>query len=334
MSRTKRTSLAFLALALPALAHAQFASRVIAYTPAPGQFVDDPAFNDPSRALGAPIGGGLLTADLTSLATLGGFGGSITLAFNELVEDNASNPLGLDFIVFGSAFYVAGNHNRRWAEAGLVEISLDTNANGLADDAWFTIPGSALSAPITPPLPSAFNGPVLENLSGNETEQHWGYADLSPALLLGDTDADNIVDDQSADPADFYTFPDDPTTIGVDPGSAGGDAFDIAWAINPVTGAPANLPGFHFIRITTAVDHTNAVFGEVSTEIDAIADVRPVSVCLADVNADGTLTPADFTAWIAAFNAQSPACDQNKDSTCTPADFSAWIANFNAGCAP
>src|SRR5690606_29112210 len=119
MSRTRHTSLA-LALTLPAIAHAQFASRVVDYAPAPGQFVNDPAFNDPARSLGAPIGAGLLTADLTSIVTLGGFGGSLTLAFDEPVEDDANNPLGLDCIVFGSAFYVAGNENRRWAEAGLI----------------------------------------------------------------------------------------------------------------------------------------------------------------------------------------------------------------------
>ncbi len=54
--------------------------------------------------------------------------------------------------------------------------------------------------------------------------------------------------------------------------------------------------------------------------------------CLADTNGDGMLTPADFTAWIAAFNAMSAACDQNADTLCTPADFTAWIANYNAGC--
>lgn len=58
----------------------------------------------------------------------------------------------------------------------------------------------------------------------------------------------------------------------------------------------------------------------------------PVSDCAADTNNDGMLTPADFTAWIAAFNAQAPECDQNDDGSCTPADFTAWIANFNAGC--
>ena len=56
------------------------------------------------------------------------------------------------------------------------------------------------------------------------------------------------------------------------------------------------------------------------------------TVCPADVNGDGSLTPADFTAWIAAFNAMAPECDQNGDGLCTPADFTAWIANFNAGC--
>lgn len=54
--------------------------------------------------------------------------------------------------------------------------------------------------------------------------------------------------------------------------------------------------------------------------------------CPADTNGDGALSPADFSAWIAAFNAMSPSCDQNGDSMCTPADFSAWIANYNAGC--
>jgi len=54
--------------------------------------------------------------------------------------------------------------------------------------------------------------------------------------------------------------------------------------------------------------------------------------CVADANGDGSLTPADFTAWVAAFNTQSAACDQNGDGSCTPADFTAWVANFNAGC--
>ncbi len=58
----------------------------------------------------------------------------------------------------------------------------------------------------------------------------------------------------------------------------------------------------------------------------------PGTPCPADTNGDGALTPADFTAWVAAFNANAPECDQNDDGACTPADFTAWVANFNAGC--
>ena len=56
------------------------------------------------------------------------------------------------------------------------------------------------------------------------------------------------------------------------------------------------------------------------------------SECIADTNGDGILSPADFSAWVAAFNTMAPACDQNADGVCSPADFSAWVANYNAGC--
>lgn len=70
----------------------------------------------------------------------------------------------------------------------------------------------------------------------------------------------------------------------------------------------------------------------------AIDDVRILGVscsdepCLADTNNDGEVTPADFNAWIAAFNADAPECDQNGDGLCAPDDFNAWVLNFNAGC--
>jgi len=58
----------------------------------------------------------------------------------------------------------------------------------------------------------------------------------------------------------------------------------------------------------------------------------PCMTCTADVNGDGMLSPADFSAWVSAFNAMAPECDQNEDGNCSPADFSAWVANYNAGC--
>ncbi|MEO1584165.1 MAG: carbohydrate-binding protein [Planctomycetota bacterium] len=54
--------------------------------------------------------------------------------------------------------------------------------------------------------------------------------------------------------------------------------------------------------------------------------------CPADANGDGTVTPADFSAWILAYNAGDPSADQNGDGLVLPNDFTAWVVNYNAGC--
>ncbi len=54
--------------------------------------------------------------------------------------------------------------------------------------------------------------------------------------------------------------------------------------------------------------------------------------CLPDMNDDGSLTPADYSAWIIAYNLGDRFADQNRDGSLTPADYSAWIVNFGIGC--
>ncbi|GAB5497414.1 MAG: FG-GAP repeat protein [Phycisphaerales bacterium] len=90
---------------------------------------------------------------------------------------------------------------------------------------------------------------------------------------------------------------------------------------------------------SVALSGSRAVIGarnEDSLGINAGAaylfDVACGDPCAADANGDGALTPADFSAWVNAYNNHLSACDQNADGTCTSADFTAWIANFNAGC--
>lgn len=257
-----------------------FATQVLDYAPGDGLFVNDPNFNDPARALGAPIGGGTLMADSSKLVTLGGFGGTLTLGFDHTVMDDPANHLGLDFIVFGNAIWISNNPLSRWAEAAVIEISLDDNGNGIADDQWYLIPGSDITDPQNQKLygfyllpDDPYAQPPLNNPLMDGAEAWWGYADMAPVLKRGDLDGDNKVDDPHVSDEAFYTVPDDPRTVGIDAGSGGGDAFDIAWAIDPVTGQPAGLPGFDFIRITTGVWSFDNWFGEVSAEIGGVADV-------------------------------------------------------------
>ncbi|MCA9274249.1 MAG: hypothetical protein KDA31_14535 [Phycisphaerales bacterium] len=54
--------------------------------------------------------------------------------------------------------------------------------------------------------------------------------------------------------------------------------------------------------------------------------------CVADVNGDGMTSPADFSAWVAAFNTGSVQCDQNFNGLCSSSDFSAWVSNYTLGC--
>ncbi|MFQ5489819.1 MAG: hypothetical protein ACE5GE_03775, partial [Phycisphaerae bacterium] len=94
----------------------------------------------------------------------------------------------------------------------------------------------------------------------------FGYADYTPTLVLPLGVLAEVP----------YTAPDDPLTVGITPGSGGGDGFDIAWAVDPNTNLPAGLDGFDFVRITTGVnviqDGDNVALGEISSEIDAVAD--------------------------------------------------------------
>jgi hypothetical protein len=358
-----------------------FATRVLAYDPAPGQFVLNPSFNDPARALGAPVGGGTLAANQSKLVSLGAFGGSITLAFDHTVLDDPANPLGLDAIVFGNAIWAGGNPNRRFAECATMEVSLDVNANGIADDPWYLIPGSHLASPPTgdqrftqtwdddfddatnppgspawipagrsgvwttsgyrlPAVPFASGaGGVVVNPNGSSAsvEGVWGYADASPTMILGDTDADNAVDDPSIEPGQFYTVPDDPRTVGIGPGfgtrggrGGGGDAFDIAWAIDGLTGMPAAIHGFDFIRITSAVLRIEQVLGENSAEIGAVADVRPVTPANpADFNADGVVNSQDLFDFLVAFFGGD--ADFNRDGTTNSQDFFDYLVAFFRG---
>lgn len=321
-----------------------FADVLVSYDPAPGQFINQAIFNDPTRALGAPVGGGTATPDNSKLVSLGGFGGSITLGFSETVRDDPCNPYGLDAIVFGNALWLGGNANRKWCEAGVIEISRDVNGNGIADDPWYVIPGTHLppnggsGAPAehaltqewdnsagtpTPPanvgwypspgfhpgfpssyattgyrLPALFDAQFITNPNGltSTTEGYSGYADASPTLILGDMDGDNVVDDPLVTAEQFYTRPDNPYVVGVTPGSAGGDAFDIAWAVDPATGAPAELDGFDFIRISTGAHFIAGVLGEVSTEIGGVARVRAEEAFF-DRTGDGAADVEDLYAW-------------------------------------
>ncbi|HED53654.1 MAG TPA: hypothetical protein ENJ00_05570 [Phycisphaerales bacterium] len=63
----------------------------------------------------------------------------------------------------------------------------------------------------------------------------------------------------------------------------------------------------------------------------SVNDTPGTSRLCADQNNNGTVEPADFSAWIANFNANDLLADVNQNGSVEPSDFSAWIAAFNQG---
>ena len=237
-------------------------------------------FNAPERTLGEPVGAGPYAPSNSSIHSVGKTTSYLVLRFDTPVADDSRNPQGLDCIVYGNAMWVSGNPGQKWSEPGAIEISKDVNGNGLADDPWYVIPGSrqitaamaaAGIANPSPPLTGSIGvinpNTTDANLSNDLLEYDWGYADSSPTQKKY---------------LDNYMRPDDPMAVGLTPRSGGGDAFDIAWAVD-AAGAPAHLDQFDFIRIWTLV--RDGGLGAVTTEIDAVADVAPV----VDEDGDGIL---------------------------------------------
>lgn len=291
-----------------------FADEVIEYNHGPGQWVANPQYNDPSRALGRPYGVSESIPDNSSLVTLGD-GGYIVLGFNRPIWDDPRNPHGLDFIVFGNSTWVGGDPSYRWLEPAFVEISMDANGNGAADDEWFLL--------LPNKLPSELVGSPASNAdTGYSRTVLRHYAEYTPTLALP-TDKT---------PEDFYTVPDrlsyadDPDSLLIDEGSGGGDAFDIALAVRQVSpGVPADpleyagIPCFDFIRITDAIIGDSAgILGEISAEIDAVSDVSPLpggeSIGIAKNRPDGAVVSLSQKVVSAVFDGELYVQEEDRSS--------------------
>jgi hypothetical protein len=221
----------------------------------------------PEYALGPPSANATPEVPDNSSLFSFGWGGTITLGFGKLITHDGRHPGGYDFVVFGNAFYSGGDLSAPFREPGYVEVGVDTTGrhqfgNG-STVKWYWLKGT--------PAPSTVSGFPIALPSYSDTVT--GYADCTPT-------------DGSGDPL----VPSDPTLAGITPGSAGGDAFSLAWAVD-ATGAPISLPYADFVRVTCAVNAVSALGVPVSTEVDAVSLVRPRVP--GDLDFDGAVTLAD-----------------------------------------
>jgi MYXO-CTERM domain-containing protein len=143
----------------------QYATNVVSYTPGTGT---NPAYLDPTRSLGEPSRftpgsfPGAVTpfqsAFLGSQLTQVGRGGSLVVSFDTPITNSASNPFGIDFLVFGNAFLPDANYpsgitsGTIAAEGGDIDVSADGTtwfrvATNAADGLYPTLGYSDLTNP-------------------------------------------------------------------------------------------------------------------------------------------------------------------------------------------
>ena len=236
----------------PRASASPFATDVVSYSPGSNA---QPGYDDPSVSLGSPgrtTGSGPYDGDITpfnapyaaSDVVSIGAGGSLVVRFDHPVADDASNPYGIDLLVFGNAFlgidYDTGlaDGTLVFGEPGAIAVSQDGvtwyDVHGVFADALFpTLAYRDTPGPFSSggTIPTSYTRPV------------------NPALT----------------PADFAGM-DLAQVSALYAGSGGGAGIDLS---------PLGLPWIEYVRVSQPAGDA------FSTEVDAFADVpEPGSLLL------------------------------------------------------
>ena len=278
------------------VSEAQYISEVMEYVPAPGQLIN-------TAPWGSPAGARSIEGSVEGTLSLGAFGGYVIFRFKDPVENDPSNPFGVDFTIFGNPVV-------NWAEPGVVWVMKDENENGIADDTWFELAGSDYMFTSTKrgqrvtyynPGGDESQDISWEDILGNSgwirtnsahSQPYYPLADSFPSIpqemyQLNGSQIEGLVFENSGMKsierafgyADNhlrgsapYTLPDNPYTREVE--NSGGDAFDIGWAVDS-TGHYVDLDRIHYIKVQCGILDDGGILGEISTEITGALDVPP-----------------------------------------------------------
>ena len=267
--------------------HAE-ATKVYEYTPAPGQFINEPKMGFDGKQTTAEAAAryaeGRLEKGLD--ISLGGFGGYIVVGF----DHNVLNFPQYDFAVMTNAFDGS-------SEPAVVWVMKDENGNGLPDDTWYELAGSETGKAetiegyaVTYYRPSAPKMAVQwgDNLgvSGeiNYLEAHHKQDYYYPEWIEADsyTLVGTRLKARSYDDSGDGTYWVNPH---FDWGYADNfspedfiakdrsNRFDISNAVN-ARGERVELDYINFVKVQSAINFQCGWIGEVSTEVRGFKDIN------------------------------------------------------------
>lgn len=243
-----------------------YVSQLLEYLPAPGQFIN----KNPGNLASAE---GLVGK--RGLVSLGSWGGSVSYAFDHTVLNNEGEH---DIIVYGNAM-------SNFAEPGVIYVMQDDNGNGLADDIWYEIKGSADAQEgiirdykITYFKPAA----VEDDIAWEDNKGNNGFVEKNnfhkqayyPEWIeeASYSISGTILSDRNIDMSNPSYITSSAFEYGYADNTAGGDRIDIADAID-AKGNAVLLSGIDFIKIQTGIQASMGWLGELSTEVAGIANL-------------------------------------------------------------
>ncbi len=243
-----------------------YVTDLLEYHPAPGQFLNKNVGNLASAE-------GVLGK--RGLVTLGAWGGSISFAFDHTVINREDEN---DLILYGNA-------SATFSEPGVIYVMQDDNGNGLADDIWYEIKGSAHDLegtvrdyeltyfkPETADDDIAWednkgkNGFILKN-SYHKQAYYPEWITENSYTISG-----TLLSDSNIDRSNPSMTTSKPFEYGYADNTSGGDRINISDAIDK-DGKAVHLSGIDFIKIQTGIQANMGWLGEMSTEIAGVADL-------------------------------------------------------------
>ena len=264
--------------------HSPYIEAVDEYVPAPGQYINVlPAYDDGDDAQRmAEKCTDALAHNAGGMISLGAWGGYVTFHFDHpLVNVHGAYDL-----------YIAGNAIIGSSEAGIVMVSQDTNGNGLPDDCWYELSGSADldSTNVSYGYAVAYQrqGDLQDvawtdndGVSGYVHRNAWHQQEYFPEWLDGELTFEGTrlpvnAHDTSGN-GSYWVL--DALRYGYVDNLPNKDtlssSFDLDWAVDRLTRLPVHLAYADFVRVYTALHQEAGWLGETSTEVTNAIDLHP-----------------------------------------------------------
>jgi hypothetical protein len=301
-----------------------YITKVFDFMPAVGQFTNElPKYTegDTQQTMNEKVLAAIGN-NAGRMISLGGWGGYVVVGFDHTI---ANVPGKRDFRVIANAFYAASNPNPDApaggsCEPGVIVVSYDANKNGLPDDAWYEIAGSAHIDEKSEPwwqmarnngnnvdiyrdYEMTYHRPAAEPASKKEWSTYIAWEDnrgnngykvknefhkqpYYPLWAEGDkltfrgTHLPQNGIDESGKGNYYVLYKFAYGYADNAPNKDDESAIDIEWAVDG-KGQKVHLPGVDFIKVYTGVNQENGWLGECSTELTSIEDLHVLGV---DIN--------------------------------------------------